>query len=223
LVKKYKGKYQKEFKKLLQNIKADEKLSEFLESLKIQKEKIENAPLVQSVIKNVVKDFNNYFKAFKAYKKNPEEFKGKPRPPKPKKLRYLMDFSVEGNKIIFKVQENSFLAKLRNKRWLKVKLPKNFSYEISSFRIKLSANDLYIDVVYKYPLKIKETKGEYKAGIDIGLNELLAIVSDNPNLRSFIISGKEIKAFNQWFNKEKAKLQSEIDNLKNELKKEERN
>ncbi len=219
LAKKYKGKYQEEFKKLLQNIKADEKLSEFLENLKIQKEKVENAPLVQNVIRNVVKDFKNYFKALKTYKKNPEKFKGKPRPPKPKKLRYLMDFSVEGNKTIFKVQENSFLAKLRNGRWLKVKLPKDFSYEISSFRIKLLANDLYIDVVYKYPLEIKETKGEYKAGIDIGLNELLAIVSDNPNLRSFIVSGKEIKAFNQWFNKEKAKLQSEIDNLKNKLKK----
>ena len=219
VAKEYKGKYQEEFKKLLQNIKADEKLSEFLENLKIQKEKVENAPLVQNVIRNVVKDFKNYFKALKTYKKNPEKFKCKPRPPKPKKLRYLMDFSVEGNKTIFKVQENSFLAKLRNGRWLKVKLPKDFSYEISSFRIKLLANDLYIDVVYKYPLEIKETKGEYKAGIDIGLNELLAIVSDNPNLRSFIVSGKEIKAFNQWFNKEKAKLQSEIDNLKNKLKK----
>jgi len=80
------------------------------------------------------------------------------------------------------------------------------------------ANDLYIDVVYKYPLEIKEPKGEFKAGIDIGLDELLAVVSDNPNLRSFIVSGKELKAFNQWFNKEKAKLQSQIDNLKNELK-----
>jgi transposase len=50
-------------------------------------------------------------------------------------------------------------------------------------------------LVYKYPLKIKEPKGEYKAGIDIGLDELLAVVSDNPNLKSFIVSGKELKAF----------------------------
>jgi IS605 OrfB family transposase len=130
-----------------------------------------------------------------------------------------MDFSVEGNRNIFKIQENFLLVKLRNGRWLKVKLPKGFNYEITSFRLKLVANDLYVDVVYKYPLEVKEPKGDFKAGIDIGLDELLAVVSDNPNLKSFIVSGKELKAFNQWFNKEKAKLQSRIDSLKNELKK----
>jgi len=223
LSKKYKGKYQKEFKELLQNIKANKELSQFLKALKLQKQKIENAHLVQSVIRNVVKDFNNYFKALQKYRENPNKFKAKPKPPKPKKLRYLMDFSVEGNANIFKVENDKFLCKLRNGRWLKVKLPKNFNHKITSFRLKLLADDLYVDVVYKYPLEIKEPKGEYRAGIDIGLDELLAVVSDNPNLKSFIVSGKELKAFNQWFNKEKAKLQSQIDNLRNELKKKGKN
>ena len=218
VAKEYKGKYQEEFNELVKNIKANSELSAFWENLKAQKEKIKNTNLVQSVIISVVKDFNNYFKALKSYKKNPERFRGKPKPPKPKKLRYLMDFSVEGNRNIFKIQENFLLVKLRNGRWLKVKLPKDFNYEITSFRLKLVADDLYVDLVYKYPLKIKEPKGEYKAGIDIGLDELLAVVSDNSNLKSFIVSGKELKAFNQWFNKEKAKLQRAIDNLKSELK-----
>ncbi len=42
------------------------------------------------------------------------------------------------------------------------------------------------------------------------------MVSENPELKSFIVSGKELKAFNQWFNKERAKLRSRIDYLKNE-------
>ena len=62
LAKEYKGKYQKEFSELLQNVELDKKLSEFLENLKAQKEKIENPHLVQSVIRNVIRDFNNYFK-----------------------------------------------------------------------------------------------------------------------------------------------------------------
>jgi len=219
LAKEYKGKYQEEFQKLLSNVKADKELLELLTNLKQQKEKTNNPYLIQNVIKRVTSDFKNYFKALKKYRKNPEKFKGKPKPPKPKKLRYLMDFSVDGDRRIFKIQDSAFLIKLRNGRWLKVKLPKNFNYEITSFRLKLVADDLYIDVVYKYPLEIKESKGEFKAGIDIGLDELLAVVSDNPNLKSFIVSGKELKAFNQWFNKEKAKLQSKIDILKNKLKK----
>ncbi|RTZ61366.1 MAG: transposase [Gammaproteobacteria bacterium] len=219
LAKEYKGKYQCEFNELLQNIKNDKKLTEFLENLKDQKEKVENPHLVQSVIRNIVRDFNNYFKSLDKYREKPKRFRAKPKPPKPKKLRYLIDFSVEGNANIFKVETDKFLCKLRNGRWLKVKLPKNFGYKITSFRLKLLADDLYVDVVYKYPLEIKEPKGNFKAGIDLGLDELLAIVSDNPNLKSFIVSGKELKAFNQWFSKEKAKLQSEIDKLKNELKK----
>jgi putative transposase len=219
LAKEYKGKYQTEFNELLQNIKANKELSQFLDALKNQKQKIENARLVQSVIRNVVRNFNNYFKALQKYRKNPDKFKAKPKPPKPKKLRYLMDFSVEGNANIFKVENDKFLCKLRNGRWLKVKLPKAFNYRITSFRLKFLADDLYVDVVYKYLLESKEPKGAFKAGIDIGLDELLAVVSDNPNLKSFIVSGKELKAFNQWFNKEEAKLQSKIDNLRNELKK----
>jgi len=219
LAKEYKGKYQTEFNKLLQNIKNDKKLTEFLENLKAQKEKVENPHLVQSVIRNVVRDFNNYFKSLDKYREKPKKFKTKPKPPKPKKLRYLMDFSVEGNANIFKVENDKFLCKLRNGRWLKVKLPKNFGYKITSFRLKLLADDLYVDVVYAYPLEVKEPRGNFKAGIDLGLDELLAVVSDNPNLKSFIVSGKELKAFNQWFNKEKAKLQREIDKLKNELQK----
>ena len=220
LAKEYKGKYQTEFNELLQNIKTDEKLTEFLNNLKAQKEKIENPHLVQGVIRNVVKNFSNYFKALEKYRKNPKNFKVKPKPPKPKNLSYLMEFSVEGNRNIFEITEdNRFLFKLRNGRWLKVKLPIDFDYEITSFRLKLLADDLYVDVVYKYPLEIKEPKGSFRAGIDIGLDELLAIVSDNPDLKSFIVSGRELKAFNQWFNKEKAKLQSEIANLKNGLKK----
>jgi len=73
-------------------------------------------------------------------------------------------------------------------------------------------------VVYEVEAKNKQPKGDFVAGIDIGLDELLSVVSDNPEVKSFIISGKEIKAFNQWFNKERAKLQSEIDKAKNEKK-----
>jgi len=75
-----------------------------------------------------------------------------------------------------------------------------------------------VDVVYECEVKEVKPKGNFRAGIDVGLDELLSVVSENPNLKSFIVSGKEVKAFNQWFNKEKAKLQSQIDYLRNELR-----
>ena len=207
------------FREVKENILKDEELTEFLKALKEQKKRTDNNYLLQQIIRSVVKSFNDYRKAYKEYQKNPKKFKGIPRPPKAKKLRFLMNFSVELNVNVFKQLEDSILITLRtnNKQVLKVKLPKDFDFEIKSIRLKLFGTDVYADIVYRVEVSKGTTTGEYVAGIDLGLNNLIALVSTNPELRSLIVSGKEMKAFNQWFNKEKAKLQSEIDTLRNKL------
>jgi len=207
------------FREVRENILKDKELTELLLALKEQKKRVDNNYLLQQVIRDVVKSFKSYRKAYKEYQRNPKKFKGVPRPPKPKRLKFLMNFSVELNVNTFKQLEDSVLIKLRinNKEFLKVKLPKDFNFEIKSLRLKLFGTDIYADIVYKIEVSDQQTTGEYVAGIDLGLNNLIALVSTNPGLKSLIVSGKEIKAFNQWFNKEKAKLQSEIDTLKNKL------
>ena len=166
----------------------------------------------------MIKDFKGFFRALQSFKENPERFRGIPRPPKPKKLRFLMDFSAEGNVNTFSQEKDSLLIRLREGEYLKVKLPKDFPHRVSSIRLKFFGEDLYVDVVYECSLEEKKPKGKYRAGIDIGLDELLAVVSENPELKSFIVSGRELKSFNQWFNKERAKLQGQIDYLRNEIR-----
>ncbi|WP_340690100.1 transposase [Hydrogenobacter thermophilus] len=220
VAKTYTGKYRQEFEKVLKNIESNPKLGELLKKLKTQKERIDNPHYVQYVIRQVIRDFKSFFKAVENFRANPERFKEVPRTPKPKKLKYLMNFSAEGNANTFKQEGDKLIIKLRNGKYLKVKLPKDFPYRISSVRLKFFGDDPYVDVVYEYSLEAKQPKGKCSAGIDIGLNELLSVVSEHPELKSFIVSGKEIKAFNQWFNKEMSKLRSQIDNLRNEMKKE---
>lgn len=213
----YSGKYREEFERVIGNIQAPAELKTLLENLRAQKEKVGNPHFIQLVIRQVVKDFKGYFRALQSFRENPEKFKGLPRPPKPKKLRFLMNFSAEGNANTFKQEKDSLLIRLGEGEYLKVKLPKDFPHEVSSVRLKFFGEDLYVDVVYEQELKEKEPEGEYRGGIDVGLDELLAVVSENPQLRSFIVSGREIKAFNQWFNKERAKLRSQMDYLRNEI------
>mgnify|MGYP000265347860 CR=1 FL=1 len=213
----YSGKYREEFERVIGNIQALAELKTLLENLRAQKEKVGNPHFIQLVIRQVVKDFKGYFRALQSFRENPEKFKGLPRPPKPKKLRFLMNFSAEGNANTFKQEKDSLLIRLGEGEYLKVKLPKDFPQEVSSVRLKFFGEDLYVDVVYEQELKEKEPEGEYRGGIDVGLDELLAVVSENPQLRSFIVSGREIKAFNQWFNKERAKLRSQMDYLRNEI------
>ncbi len=129
-----------------------------------------------------------------------------------------MNFSAEGNANTFRQEGDAVIIRLREGEYLKVKLPKDFPHRVSSVRLKFFGEDLYVDVVYECPSEDRKPKGEYRAGIDVGLDELIAVMSENPELKSFIVSGRELKAFNQWFNKERAGLRSQIDYLRNELR-----
>jgi putative transposase len=51
-----------------------------------------------------------------------------------------------------------------------------------------------------------ETKAESAISIDLGLDNLATCIDTNG--ASFILDGKPLKSFNQWFNKENARLQS---------------
>ncbi len=218
LSKNYNGKYKDQFEKAFSNIENNSELKSLLEQLKLQKQKIDNASFVQYVIRQIIKDFKVYFKTLKLYQQNQKRFNGMPKPPKAKKLKNLVKFTISAKSETFKIENSNLIIRLRKGQYLKAKLPKNFKHEISSIRLKFVADEIYVDVVYSNEAQNKIAQGNYKAGIDLGLDELIAVVSDNPNLKSFIVSGKELKAYNQWYNKEKAKLQTQIDNIKNKLK-----
>ena len=49
---------------------------------------------------------------------------------------------------------------------------------------------------------------ERKAGIDLGINNLVAIASDQHDVRPALINGKPLKSINAWYNKRAAKLRS---------------
>ena len=46
------------------------------------------------IVKRLKKDFSNYFKALKDYKKNPDKYTGSPQLPKAKKLSELSNYSI---------------------------------------------------------------------------------------------------------------------------------
>jgi len=224
-IKKSKEEKLKEYNGILQNIEKNQELKDFIVKLKQQKEKVKNVYAVQSVIRQYIKDYNSYFSSLKEYNKNPIKFRGKPKPPKAKKLKDIISFTVELNANSFDIVDDSYLlVKLtfdnKNSKYIKVKLPEYIDREkIKSIKIKTIGSDAYIDVIYTKEIRMPEIEKQYIAGIDLGLNNMLTIFSNNPNLKTLIISGKDIKSFNQWFNKEKSKLQSEIDLLQNQINK----
>ena len=102
-----------------------------------------------------------------------------------------------------------------------IKLPKsNIQFrtkqkKINQVRIVPKNNYIVLEVIYEASIKELLKDNKRYMSIDLGIDNL-ASCSSNVS-KSFIINGKPIKSINQYYNKKKANLQSELE-LKNKKK-----
>ncbi len=70
-----------------------------------------------------------------------------------------------------------------------------------------------IEIVYKKGIDIESNVNPEKyLGIDLGINNITAMVSTDTSLKPLIINGRPLKSMNQFYNKEKARLISFVGN-----------
>jgi IS605 OrfB family transposase len=207
----------KELEEIVSIIEGKKELQGWIEKLKEQKEKVRNTWICAWIINQEVRNLKSWARAIQEYKANHEKFRGKPGLPKPRKLRNLTSFTVA---VSYTVKDRKLILKLRiGEKPLEVLLPKGFDYKVKEVRLVYDMDWVEVQVVYEKEVEV-DVVGIYQAGIDIGLDNLFSVVSDNPELRSFIISGKELKSYNRWFNKKRAEIQSHIDRILNLIKEE---
>ena len=102
-----------------------------------------------------------------------------------------------------------------------IKLPKsNIQFrtkqkKINQVRIVPKNNYIVLEVIYESSIKELLKDNKRYMSIDLGIDNL-ASCSSNAS-KSFIINGKPVKSINQYYNKKKAKLQTELE-LKNKKK-----
>jgi putative transposase len=162
------------------------------------------AQISQQVIKQVFINFKSWIAAKKEYEKNPSKFIGKPRLPKYK----------DGKKKNVVVLTNQ-TCRLKNGF---VHFPKStnlkpFKTNVNSFqqvRIVPNATCYIVEVVYKKEEKYLGLNEKNFISLDLGLNNYVSAISNVEE--SFIINGKIMKSFNNWFNKRKAKLMAFVKN-----------
>ncbi len=202
---------------LLKIINSDTKLSKLLKDMKELKKDISNTYAIQSVIRITCKNFKAYRKAYEEYLKEPSKFNGVPKPPKPKKLKNIDRFTVELNKLSFKILNGILHIKLHNGKKVKVKMPK-YLINPSSVRITYYLGFAFIDIVFDKYIEELNPLFNHKAGIDLGVENFITLVSNGRNIPSLVIKSAHLKSYNQWFNKLLASLRSELDLLRNEYK-----
>lgn len=160
-----------------------------------------NLPSVisQQVIKQVFQNINSWIKSKKDYEKNPSKYRGKPKLPKYKKgkKQNMLVFTTSACRI-----KGGYIYFTKNiVEPIKTNIGGN---KLCQVKIIPQATCYVVDVIYeRKEVDLKLNKSNVLS-IDLGLNNLCTGIS-NTGVKPFIINGKIIKSFNQWYNKKRAK------------------
>ena len=153
------------------------------------------------VVCQVDKTMKSWFAALKSYKKDPSKFRGRPRIPSYKKKDELNCLTY--TYVDAKLQKDGTINLRRD-----IKLP--IHTNLSSFQqIRLVPKTGYVQVEIIYNKEINDNRLDQTRaiGIDLGLNNLMAITSNIGNI-SNLVNGRPLKSINQYYNKKKAHLMS---------------
>ncbi|MCF4970462.1 RNA-guided endonuclease InsQ/TnpB family protein [Nostoc sp. CMAA1605] len=161
--------------------------------------------VAQLVLRQVDQCFKSYKSAKEEYKINPEKFLGEPKLPRYKhKLqgRNILTFNHQA------VSRTALKKGLIAPSGLAIAVKTQLT-QIEEVRIIPKNNVYIIEAVYELEETTLESN-DRRAAIDIGLNNLATVSSNCPDFRPFIVCGKAIKSCNQFYNKVKASLQSQL-------------
>ena len=163
----------------------------------------------QQTLKLLDQNWKSFFASIKDWSKNPSKYLGRPKLPKYKNVengRYIL---VIDN---IKVSINEGLLRFSWKplKPLNNQIKTKVTGKLMQVRFIPRGNNYVLEIVYEVDVPDNiEISSNRIIGIDIGLDNL-ATVGNNCGLQPFIINGRPLKSMNQYYNKEKAKKQSDL-------------
>src|SRR6266699_4448589 len=164
------------------------------------------AKVSQQILMLLANSWESFKKAKKAYEQDPSKCTGRPRLPKYK-------HKTEGRNILI------YTIQALSKRGLKCgliqpsMLPisiKTQHTDIDQVRIVPKKGYYVVEVVYEQEPVQTPVNPAYYAGIDIGVNNLVALASNKPGFSPVVVNGRPVKSTNQFYNKRKAALQRKL-------------
>ena len=163
------------------------------------------AAVSQQVISQVFSVIGSWIRSKKEYEKNPSKFSSKPRLPKYKrgKRQNMVVFTTNSCRL----KKDGYIHFIKNIiPSIKTKIGDS---KLCQVRIIPQATCYVVEVIYEKKEQDLNLNKDNVLSIDLGLNNLCTCVS-NVGIKPFIVNGKIIKSFNQWYNKKKARLMSYV-------------
>ena len=158
------------------------------------------------ILRQLHKNWVAFFEGCTAYKQDPSKFTGRPKLPKYKdktKGRFLLTYDKQA--ISKKALKRGLLAP----SGLGIEVPTKQT-TVKQARIVPRHGFYMVEVVYEKAVKQAEVTPAYYAGIDMGVNNLVALTSNKPGFQSVLVNGRPVKSINQWYNKRRAELQKQL-------------
>ncbi|MFX1505899.1 MAG: RNA-guided endonuclease InsQ/TnpB family protein [Promethearchaeota archaeon] len=161
------------------------------------------AQTAQQVLKILDRSWKAFFGAIKEWKKDKSKFQGRPKPPryKPKNGEVILVFTNQQ----VKIKDNILLFPKKVSFQLKTRLPDRT--DIREVRIIPKGVGYIVEIIYEKIIYPKPLNKDNIVAIDLGVRNLITMVNNN-GLKPFVIKGGIVKSINQYYNKERARIQS---------------
>ncbi|HEY7020388.1 MAG TPA: transposase [Ktedonobacterales bacterium] len=163
------------------------------------------AKVAQWVLRQVALAWKSYFAACAVWEADSPHLQGHSKLPKylPKQGRNLLTYT-----------EQAISRAPKNRGYI---VPSGLDIRVETrqsaidqVRIVPHASHYTVEVVYERPVTLADVDPMRLAAMDIGLNNLAAVTTNQPGITSFLVQGRPLKALNQWYNKRRAQLQSKL-------------
>jgi len=165
------------------------------------------AKVSQQILMILDKNWKSFFEAVKAYKTDGSRFTGRPKLPKYKdkvKGRNILVYTIQA--ISSKQLKKGIIKLSATEILIKTKVNPD---HICQVRLVPKCDSYVIEVIYdKSESTVSDDK--FVASIDLGLDNLVALTSNQPGFTPLLINGRPLKSINQFYNKRKARLQAQL-------------
>lgn len=158
----------------------------------------------QQILRTLDKSIKAYCKSIKDWKKHPEKYKAMPRMPNYRKRGGMFNLYFPNQGATIKD------GQIRLSKNLLIAIPQWEKYgeqasKFSQIRLIPERGKVKVEIVYDKELAASDVDKNKYASIDLGIDNLVTMVASEGCV---IWSGKHLKSYNRYFNKELARLKS---------------
>lgn len=161
----------------------------------------------QGTLRILDKNWKAFFKAIKDWKKNPSKYLGRPKIPKYKDKDGRFLVSLDSNKV--KLKDGYVYFAWKPFKPYNNMFKTNAQERILQCRFIPRCGKYVMEIVYEIEVPDISETSDRVAAIDIGVDNFITMVN-NIGENPIAVKGGVIKSINQFYNKQKANIQSEL-------------